>query len=440
MKRATIVLLTLAFLSGFSIRASAQNLAPGYYVVVAAYLQDQESFAKTYSEKIAGGGREAKYGFDATRNFYYVYLHYTTDFGQALSWMEQARKDGFENSWVRIMKGLPEAPVTENKNPAPAPAGKTTTTVAPPIAAPAAPTARQDVTVVKESPVPATEPPVVREEKPETKPAAAVVVPSPSVAPAEKPQPEVSPNDVMVHPDLLRNSTVLLTLYNPTNNMQIDGEVEIVDAERAKLLAKVKGNDLITLPDPKSKSGKLLLISNSFGFRKVQHELNYKSTAQDSLPAFMDVIDNHYRIKFDMSKLHRGDIAVLYNVYFYNDAAIMQPESQYELNKLLQMMKDSPTLKITLHGHTNGNAAGKIITMSNDKDFFTLTSDAKHGFGSAKELSRVRAQVIKDWLISNQIAADRIEVQAHGGKRMIHDKNGPNAKRNVRVEVEITQE
>ena len=364
MKPAT-ALLTLILLWGVSSRTSAQNLSPGYYVVVAAYGQDQESFAKTYAGKINTGGREAKYGFDATRNFYYVYLNYTTEFNQALTWMEQARKDGFENSWVRIMKGLPNGPAVDapvSKNSIQTPDTKPTTPV-PTVAPPPAPVARQDVTTVKESQVPAPELPVVREEKTETKPAASpqetAVAPAP-VPPAEKP-PEISPSDVMVHPDLLRNATVLLTLYNPTNNMQIEGDVEIVDAERAKLMVKVKGNDFITLPDPKSKSGKLLLISNSFGFRKVQHELNYKSTALDTLPPFMDVIDNHYRIKFDMSKLHRGDIAVLYNVYFYNDAAIMQPESQYELNKLLQMMKDNPTMKITLHGHTNGNSAGTTL-------------------------------------------------------------------------------
>jgi len=91
-----------------------------------------------------------------------------------------------------------------------------------------------------------------------------------------------------------------------------------------------------------------------------------------------------------------------------------------------------------LHGHTNGNGQGKIISMAKgSKDFFTLTADAKQGFGSAKELSRQRAQLIKEWLVANSIAENRIEVQAHGGTRMIHDKNGANAKRNVRVEVEM---
>jgi outer membrane protein OmpA-like peptidoglycan-associated protein len=138
-------------------------------------------------------------------------------------------------------------------------------------------------------------------------------------------------------------------------------------------------------------------------------------------------------------RLHKGDIATLYNVYFYNDAAVMLPESQYELNNLLAMMQEKP-YNIVLHGHTNGNASGKIITMGPDKNFFSLSGDVKEGFGSSKELSRERAQTIKEWLVVNGIAADRIEIKGWGGGRMIHDKHSVNAKKNVRVDVEVVSE
>jgi outer membrane protein OmpA-like peptidoglycan-associated protein len=425
-------LLGLASLCCSAQNTPSQDLPPGYYVVVAAYLSGQEAFAQNYSAKINQEGRHSGFGFDPTRKFYYVYLDHFTEFNESISQMLRARKDGFDKAWVRIMKGDMSAvktnPVVENKNvdnksvienKVPSP---TQVTEKPAVAKPEEP----------KSPVESKEPAMVRQIVPD---------PVPSTTPVKETAPvvEVSKSDPLFHPELL-TAGVMLTLYNPTNNMTIDGEVEVVDSERAKLIAKAKGNEYYTLPDPKSKSGKLLLISNSFGYRRVQHELNYKNSDKDSLPPFMDVVDNHYRIKFDMDRMHKGDIAVLYNVYFYNDAAIMQPDSRYELNKLLQMMKENPAIKIVLHGHTNGNAHGKIISMGNSKDFFTLNSDVKNGFGSAKELSRVRAQIIKDWLISNGVSADRMEVQAHGGRRMIHDKNSANAKRNVRVEVEVVSE
>lgn len=93
-----------------------------------------------------------------------------------------------------------------------------------------------------------------------------------------------------------------------------------------------------------------------------------------------------------------------------------------------------------LHGHTNGNARGKIISMGEDQNFFSINGDVKEGYGSAKELSRKRAETIKNWLVANGIDANRIEITAWGGKRMIHDRHSNRAKHNVRVEVEVLED
>ena len=81
----------------------------------------------------------------------------------------------------------------------------------------------------------------------------------------------------------------------------------------------------------------------------------------------------------------------------------------------------------------------KYLTVGPEKNFFSLDG-AKEGMGTAKDLSRNRAEVIKDYLVSNGIEASRMEIKAWGGKRPLFDKNSANAKRNVRVEVEILEE
>jgi len=129
----------------------------------------------------------------------------------------------------------------------------------------------------------------------------------------------------------------------------------------------------------------------------------------------------------------------MYNVYFYKDAAIMRPESKYEVNALLDMMKENEKYKIRIHGHTNGKAAGKIISMSDNKNFFSMTG-SKDGFGSARKLSEERANVIKDYLVSEGISANRLEVKAWGGKKPIYEKDHSQAHANVRVEIEIIEE
>jgi outer membrane protein OmpA-like peptidoglycan-associated protein len=127
-------------------------------------------------------------------------------------------------------------------------------------------------------------------------------------------------------------------------------------------------------------------------------------------------------------------------VYFYNDAAIMLPTSKYQLNSLLNLLKENPTYKITLHGHTNGGGSGKIIYMGPSKNFFAITKDVVQGSGSAKVLSEARAKVIKDWLITQGISDNRINVKGWGGSRMIHDKNSSYARKNIRVDVEVIDE
>jgi outer membrane protein OmpA-like peptidoglycan-associated protein len=117
----------------------------------------------------------------------------------------------------------------------------------------------------------------------------------------------------------------------------------------------------------------------------------------------------------------------------------MLPESKYELNSLLQLMNENPNYRIRLHGHTNGNYSGKILSIGEDKNFFSLEG-ASQGIGTARDLSRNRAEVIRDYLISNGVDASRMEVKAWGGRRPLFDKNSTNAKRNVRVEVEILAE
>jgi outer membrane protein OmpA-like peptidoglycan-associated protein len=60
--------------------------------------------------------------------------------------------------------------------------------------------------------------------------------------------------------------------------------------------------------------------------------------------------------------------------------------------------------------------------------------------GSAKKLSYDRANTVKQYLVYKGIGEERIEVKGWGGKKMIYDENSVASKRNIRVEVEVTEE
>jgi outer membrane protein OmpA-like peptidoglycan-associated protein len=97
----------------------------------------------------------------------------------------------------------------------------------------------------------------------------------------------------------------------------------------------------------------------------------------------------------------------------------MKPESKFELNSLLSMLKENDKLQIKIHGHTNGNRPGKIIRLRDDDDnFFTITPNNIDDYGSAKKLSKARADVIARWLVEQGIDKKRMDIKGWGGKKI----------------------
>jgi outer membrane protein OmpA-like peptidoglycan-associated protein len=423
-KTIDLLLLILLFSTSqlVSIAAPVRTSMPkGYYIVVAAYFASQEKFAENYSAKINTDGQHSKVGFDYARGLHLVYLDYFSDYTESISNMLAVRKQGgFSDAWVRIIKT----------------GGDTKEEVV----------AKEQSKIEKQTPV-VVESKVTEEPKPKPgeikEPVQEPISYASPIMVSDVPPTQYIPNDAakpVYLPQTLRNTSVFFSVYNARNGEMLDGEVEVIDTEHSRLISKVKANQYLELPDPKSKSGKITVIGSAFGFRKMQHEINYYNTEADTTKDHVDLIGNFYVVNFDLSHMVKGDIATLYNIYFYNDAAVMVPESKYELNNLLQMMKSNLKYKIRLHGHTNGNGRGKIIYMGPEKNFFAISKDdVVNESGTAKELSGARAQTIKDWLVSQGIEVGRIDTKAWGGTRMLHDKESQHARRNVRVEVEVLE-
>lgn len=401
-----LFLIGVLLLPVMSFAQHSNLLAPGYYVVVAAYAPSREDAAKTYAEELKSKGHNSSYGFNATWKRYFVYLKYFDDLRKSLVDMKQTRIQGdFPDAWVSVVAG----DIGQLASPV---------TVTPDSQKPSQPSPAETVPPVQSGQAPVT---------PQTE--------SPVEGPVIEDNPEIVQYKVMT----LGNTEVFLSLYNARNNRIVDGKVDVIDTDRARLMTTVKGNEYLVLPDPKSKSGELTLLCESFGYRKVQQQINYPLPLADTVKSYIDLMGTTLVVNFDLVRYHKGDIATLFNVYFFNDAALMLPESKYELNNLLQLMNENPNYNIRLHGHSNGNYSGKILTFGEDKNFFSLEG-AKQGMGSAKDLSRERAEVIRQFLIANGIAETRMDIKAWGGRRPLYDKNSVNAKKNVRVDVEILQE
>lgn len=227
-------------------------------------------------------------------------------------------------------------------------------------------------------------------------------------------------------------------VINATTLREVPGYVTIIDASRNRAMKSISTNQIHQLEAPTSQSKEIIAMCDIFGFVKEQVKFKIDDPMSSEDSNMIEQTGGINTVKFVLARHKVGEVLTMYNVYFYNNAAIMKPESKFELNSLLGMLKENEKLVIRIHGHTNGNAAGKIIKLKDDDDnFFEITSNNIDGFGSAKDLSQERADVIARWLVEQGIDKKRMEVRGWGGKKMIYKKTDAMAGKNVRVEIEL---
>lgn len=273
---------------------------------------------------------------------------------------------------------------------------------------------------------------------------------SPSPAKLENTVTINKPDDVVL--DLSENSSLFNTydygIYIDAQDImkgkKVNGEITIYDNKRLKKIGEIKTHELGGINDPKNGDHSIRLTSSIFGYRPLTISFNLfetdKVTTNNNTSVEM-INDSIIKVNMKLERLKIGDLAVMWKIYFFRDAAIMHPDSKEQLEELVMMMSENPNMKIKLHGHTNGNSHGKIIHLGVDdnNDLFNINSDNHvETVGSAQKLSLYRAETIQHYLMTQGIDMSRIEVKGWGGKKMLYDKHDSQAKFNVRVEVEIT--
>lgn len=265
------------------------------------------------------------------------------------------------------------------------------------------------------------------------KPEPGVVVTNTVIVPVA-PKPQVDTTHVAAAPKKIEKKSFLFRVIRKDDSTEVKSEVVVVDVDVAKKMGTFEGNKVVEIEKPRGKSGLITVTTHMPGYRRIQHTVNFINPSGDSI----QFQDSTIVLSFELTRLQKGDME-LSEIYFFRDAAIMRPESRYEVTSLADMMKENPRYKIRIHGHTNGNASGRIIYMKDNPDEWFALKNTKEGSGSAKKLSQERAQVVKKYLASQGIDPKRMEVKAWGGKKPIYDKLSPQAQSNVRVEIEILQ-
>jgi outer membrane protein OmpA-like peptidoglycan-associated protein len=162
------------------------------------------------------------------------------------------------------------------------------------------------------------------------------------------------------------------------------------------------GNYLITLPKGKDyafdvKRKGYLFYSENFSLSKEQG-------------------DTAYHIDIPLQPIEANAAIVLKNIFFETNKYEIKPESGAELNEVVQLMKDNPTLHIQISGHTDNS--GKAA--------------------ENQTLSENRARAVTSYLVAHGVPQGRLSFKGYGDSKPVADNATPEGRaKNRRTELTV---
>jgi outer membrane protein OmpA-like peptidoglycan-associated protein len=374
--------------------------AQSYHVVIGAFAK--ESNAKKFSGFSRSRFFQSTYELNPSRGLYYVYVIKTDTKNEAYDQVNILQKEeAFKDSWVFqgiLGKNVPAVSIAK-----------------------AEPAVTEPETIVSQPEIMPVDSAVTKPEEKLTTTETESVATAATVV-SEKPK------------RVVKGKLFKFDIQSPTGAAVV-GKVHHVDLLKGRDIAAYSSDDYSDLPKPAQEP--MTIVCGIFGYKEITQLVDYQNpgltegATQDSESAWV--------IPFKLERLKKGDVSVMYDVSFFKDAVVMLPRSQEELDELVNLMSTNPGYSIKIHGHTNGTHKRKIIALGKTRNYFdTKGSEQKNG--SAKELSKLRAEGVRDYLIEHGIEKSRMEIMAWGGLNMLVGENTAGAKLNDRIEIEILED
>jgi outer membrane protein OmpA-like peptidoglycan-associated protein/tetratricopeptide (TPR) repeat protein len=204
----------------------------------------------------------------------------------------------------------------------------------------------------------------------------------------------------------LRTLWVKGKVFDRKTEKGLPSAVELIDLGTQNIISKVQtdetGNYLITLPVGKDYAFNV----NRKGYLFYSENFSLKPEGFDST----------YNIDIGLQPLEADAIIVLKNIFFDVNQFNLKPESQVELDKVVQLMKDNPTLAIQINGHTDnvGKPADNL------------------------KLSENRASEVVKYLEEKGIPSSRLSFKGFGATQPVADNTTEeNRAKNRRTELKV---
>jgi outer membrane protein OmpA-like peptidoglycan-associated protein/tetratricopeptide (TPR) repeat protein len=199
------------------------------------------------------------------------------------------------------------------------------------------------------------------------------------------------------------------TVRDSKTKKGLPSAVELTDISTRQVLSLVEtdetGNYIITLP-----------IGRDYAFNVNRKGYLFYS---ESFQLSNRSPDSTYTIDIELQPITKDASIVLKNIFYESGSKELNTSSEVELDKLVQLLKDNPTLRIQINGHTD--AVGKAA------DNLTLSNN--------------RAQAVVDYLVKKGIQPTRLSFKGYGATQPIADNNTEEGRaKNRRTEVKVTSE
>jgi len=194
---------------------------------------------------------------------------------------------------------------------------------------------------------------------------------------------EVQPNPV---------SYMKGTVYDFETKKPLRAKFELIDLESANLTMQsyshpIDGSFLISIPSGKDYA----LNANTPGYLFFSE--NFTLTHADySKPYLIDV---------PMKPIKPGEKSILRNIFFDTDKYTLKAESKIELDRLLKLIQDNPSVKVQISGHTDNSGTPEHNLL----------------------LSENRAKAVINYLTEKGIEKTRLESKGFGESQPIADNH-----------------
>jgi outer membrane protein OmpA-like peptidoglycan-associated protein/tetratricopeptide (TPR) repeat protein len=204
------------------------------------------------------------------------------------------------------------------------------------------------------------------------------------------------------------NLTILKgTITDEFTHEPIYATIELTDNNTGELIAtfesnKLSGKYLVSLPSGKDygiavKAEDCLFYSDHVNIEKSE---GYQEIVKD----------------IQLKRIAVGSKVVLKNIFFATGKSTLKKESKGELDNLLKLMNEAPTLKLEISGHTDNTG-----------------SDAVN-----QRLSEARAKAVVDYLVQHGISADRLTYKGYGSSQPVADNSTKEGRqKNRRTEFKV---